>query len=200
MYRTAVLVFFCALLSVPSYSQISITTGIKGGITESGFGGDNSADLKRIRGTAAGIFFEIDVPGPINFQPEVLYTTRGARSEGAETITTTLTYIDIPLLVRFVLPIPVISPTLYAGPSAGMLLGAKEKTESPVAGTSEINVKGRFTGTDYGIVVGASASLPLMITDLSVEARYYHGLKALALDGSIKQYSRMAAILVGITL
>ncbi len=200
MHRTVFSFVLCLFLSVPSASQISITTGIKGGITVATFAGDSSANLGRLQGTAAGIFFEIDIPGPVNFQPEVLYTTRGARLEGTTTVTASLTYIDIPLLIRFVLPVPVISPTLYAGPSAGMLLGAKEKTESPPMATSEIDIKGKFSSTDYRIVVGASASLPLMITELSVEARYYHGLKPLALDGNIKQYSRMVAVLIGITL
>jgi hypothetical protein len=201
MRCVVLLIFMVLCFPALSFSQISLTTGIKGGISSSTFGGDATGNQSTLRGTVAGLFFEIDLPGPINIQPEVLYCTKGsAASSPAVTTTTSLTYFEIPFLIRYSLSIPVIEPALFAGPSIGMLLGAKRKTETTSSGSVETDIKSGISNTDYGIVVGASISLPLYITDLSAEARYFYGLKPLAKDGLTKQYNRVATLMVGITL
>lgn len=201
MRRVVPQLFMACLFTALSFSQISLTTGIKGGISSSTFGGDASGDQSALRGTVAGLFFEIDLPGPINIQPEVLYCTKGsAASSSTVTTSTTLTYFEIPFLIRYSLSIPVIEPALFAGPSIGMLLGAKRKTETTSSGIVETDIKSGTSTTDFGIIVGASLSLPLYITDLSAEARYFYGLKPLAKDGISKQYNRVATLMIGITL
>lgn len=201
MRRVLPLLLAAIWISSLSFGQISISTGIKGGISSSTFGGDVTGTQSPLRSNAAGLFFEIDLPGPINLQPEVLLCSKGTTENALTTTTkTSLTYIEIPFLIRYTLSIPVIEPALFAGPSVGMLLSAKRRSDSLGVVSQETDIKSLLSSTDYGIVVGASVSLPLYITDLSIEARYHYGLTTIAKDVTTKTYNRALFFFVGITL
>ena len=80
-----------------------------------------------------------------------MYVQKGAIYESSANIgaysydqKTTLTgnYIDIPVLAKFNLPIPLLSPYIEGGVSYGILLSAKEKDETTT------NVPGQASGSN----------------------------------------------------
>jgi len=195
MRRLLILLTALGLLATVSLGQLSITTTLKGGLSSATFKGDDIRGNEAISQFAAGMAIELDLPGPFSIQPEVLYSLKGTRigAANSDTGTIKLAYVDIPVLVKFNISVPVLNPSVYAGVSIGVLLSAK-------AGTPEQDLKDQFAKTDYGIVVGAGVSIPIFITDLSLEARYYYGLSKLDKNGSLKQYNRVISLLAGITL
>jgi len=190
------------LASASSFAQLGISKGIKGGLNFATFGGsDAPSQAMTNTGLAAGVFAEINLPGPISIQPEVLYSVKGYKSDvpGIATNTGTYSYIDIPVLLKFYFPLPVLKPFVFAGPSFGLLMSAKEKTDNTLLGTSrEVDVKDNTTGTDIGLVIGVGAKLSLVALDLTVDARYDIGLSTLDKSGNTKIYNRVIAVYVGV--
>ncbi|MGD1044549.1 MAG: porin family protein [Bacteroidota bacterium] len=192
------------LASTVAFGQlgIGISKGIKGGLNFATVGGsDAPTGTTSNTGFAAGVFAEISLPGPISIQPEVLYSVKGYKLDvpGIGSKTGTYSYVDIPVLAKFSLPLPILKPFIFAGPSFGFLMSAKEKTDNTFLGTSnEVDVKDNTTGTDIGLVIGVGAKLSLIVFDLTVDARYNMGLSTLDKSGNAKVYNRVFAVYVGI--
>jgi outer membrane protein W len=124
------------------------------------------------------------------------FDTPGITLFPATTSTTTAAYIDIPVLLKFSLPVPVVSPYLCAGPVYSTLLSAKTKREGTGYATTDTDVKDQFAKSDFGLVFGAGISL----TSLRVDARYNMGLSSLDKAGNLKMYNRVIALYVGLSL
>ncbi len=98
-------------------------------------------------------------------------------------------YLDIPLLLKFNLPIPQFSPYIEAGVSYGILLSAKSKSEVTsnypgYASTSdEVDIKDQVTKGDLSIVIGVGFD----ITILELDARYVLGMNRLMKDNPATQ-------------
>ena len=130
--KKILLVSLAMILAVSvAFSQF----GIKGGINLGTFGGadktQDGADPKTRLGLAGGISYKIGFIAGLSIQPEVMYIQKGAiyeasLSQGNYSISRKGTikgdYIDIPVLVKFNLPIPVLSPYVEGGVSYGILL------------------------------------------------------------------------------
>ncbi len=190
---------------VASAQLIGITKGVKGGINLATIGGsDVPTGVTGITQYAAGVFVEISLPGPLAIQPEVLYSVKGSKADvpatfltPAMTVTSTLSYIEIPVLLKFYLPTPVIKPNIFAGPALGILTSAKAKAEYS-GGSVETDIKDAVTSSDIGAVIGAGVKLALPIVDLSIEGRYNYGLKSIDKQDGTKVYNRTISVLVGI--
>jgi len=138
--------------------------------------------------------------GALRLQLEGLYSVKGAK--GTSTLAsahweTKLTYLEIPLLLKYEFPIPVVSPFVYAGPSLGILLEAEEKNE--VINNEWHDIKDGMEPTDWGLVVGGGAE----IIGLTLEIRYTHGLSEASqgdLENSLvnKAKNRTFAVMAGI--
>lgn len=202
MQRLLVLLIALGLVATVGLGQLSIVTSLKGGLSSATFKGDDIQGNEAISQFAVGMAIELDLPGSFSIQPEILYSLKGTRVAGAvpPSQLINLAYVDIPLLVKFSFPVPVLNPSVYVGPSIGILLSAKGKSEGAIPPTPDQDLKGDFARTDYGVVIGAGILVPLLITDVSIEARYYHGLNKLDKDGTLKQYNRVISLLAGITL
>jgi hypothetical protein len=188
-----VLVVLCAGLS---FAQVGI--GIRGGVNFANLGGaDARTDSKSLIGFAAGGYLEISLPMLFTIQPEVFYSMKGSIVEqGNDKATLHLNYLEIPVLVKYSLPIPVVKPSLYAGPAMGILLSSKEKDESAGLPTVETDLKDITTSTDWGLVIGASANIAV----ITVDVRYTLGLATINKSGQLKVFNRVFSIMVGIPL
>lgn len=195
MKRVLFILAVLAVVSSLSVAQLGISKGIKGGLNMANFGGSDAGGSSGITQFAAGIFVEFNLPGPFAIQPEALYSVKGSKGTalGVE-ITQTLSYIDIPVLLKYKLPTPGVTPSVYVGPSLGILVGAKAK-----ANGSEVDDKSAFPSSDIGAVFGAAIQLPLGATNLTLDARYDMGLSTLDKSGAAKVYNRVFQILVGIS-
>ncbi len=193
----ALLIFASAL----AFGQLGISKGIKGGLNFATVGGsDAPPSLSTMNGFAAGVYLELSLPGPLSIQPEVLYSIKGFKLDlGAlGSSTNTYSYVDIPVLLKFSLPVPVVKPFIFVGPSLSLLLSAKEKDESPIAGRSgETDIKDVTNKTDFGVVAGAGIKLSLVAVDLSIDARYAMGLSKFD-KSDAKIYHRVFAVYLGV--
>jgi len=200
--------FIFIITTITAFGQISVSTGITGGLNYSTFGGSDVSNATTITQYAAGVFAEINFPLlPISIQPEVLYSMKGSKGPWIgiapvfmnRVITLKYSYIDIPILLKYYLPTPVIKPFIFAGPSIGFLVSAKEEeTTSPDwGGVNEVDVKNRTTSTDIGAVIGVGAKIPLFVVDLMLDARYYYGFTSADKINSSEIYNRVLSVYLG---
>ena len=110
--------------------------------------------------------------GPLKIQIEGLYSLKGAKgsSLGTKPWETKLTYIEIPVLLKYEIPTPMLKPFLYGGASVALLQKAEMRNER--VDSEWYDIKDGMKTTDYGLVVGAGVEL----FGFTLEGRYTHGL------------------------
>jgi hypothetical protein len=191
------------IASTVAIAQVTVTKGIKVGLNFASIGGEGSGGTSSTTQYCAGVFFEIQLAGVIAIEPEVLYSVKGFSISSAllvpgASVTQTLSYIDIPVLLKINLPTPGVSFGFYAGPSIGLLVGAKLKGEAPGVPTAEVDNKDVWASTDAGLVIGTGIKIPLGLASLTLDARYNMGLSQIDKDGLSKSYNRVFSIMAGI--
>jgi hypothetical protein len=184
------------IFSSVAFAQLGISKGLIGGLNMASLSGaDVSSNAKGVTGYAGGLFVEINIPGPFSIEPEVLYSMKGSKIEfNNYTITNNFSYVDVPVLLKYFLPIPVVRTYLYAGPSYSILLSAKYKTEGASVPNGEVDIKDATTANDIGAVVG----LGVGFSGLRVDARYTLGFTTIDKNGTFKMFNRVAAVYVGL--
>lgn len=203
--KQAIAVFALVVL-LAGTSQAQVGFGLTGGVNFSTVGGaDAGSNLKSLTGFAGGVYLDLGVPFLISVQPEVLYSMKGFSADEVVIVSGTpynvkttahFNYIEVPVLIKYTLPVPVIKPALFAGPSLGILLNAKVKAELAGFPTSETDIKSSTSSTDFGLVFGASAHIAI----ITVSARYTMGLTTLDKQGTGKAYNRVWSIFLEIPL
>ncbi|MFL9843859.1 porin family protein [Flavobacterium rhizosphaerae] len=124
--------------------------GIKGGVNFSNFGAD--ADTDSTTGFYAGVLVDIPGKGNFHFQPEILYTSEGAKDSS-------LDYIRIPVMGKYYLTQGL---SIQAGPELAVKIGAEDK---------DVNRSTR--NLDYGVEGGLAYEFG---PGIFIDARYYLGL------------------------
>jgi hypothetical protein len=208
--KKILLVSLVMLLAVSvSFSQF----GIKGGVNLGTLGGDDKSyggiDPIHKLGIAGGISYRIGLIAGLSIQPEVMYIQKGAIYQEdisygnysySRKITLKGDYIDIPVLVKFNLPIPVFSPYIEGGVSYGILLSAKEKDETTTnvpgqtSSSVETDIKDQVTKNDLSWIVGVGFDLLI----LDINARYMIGTKKLYKEGDAKIYNNGIILTAGL--
>ena len=212
MNRIILVGFILIATTVAAFGQIK-TTGITGGLNFTTLGGSNAPNVSIITHYATGVFIEINVPLlPISIQPEVLYSVKGSKigpnavplaNDILSPNKVTTSYIDIPILVKYYLSSPVIKPFIFVGPSIGFLVSAKEEATSLGLETNqenEIDVKNQTTSIDFGAVVGVGAKIPLVVVNLTLDARYNFGFTSTDKINPINIYNRVIAVYLGVAI
>jgi hypothetical protein len=196
MKKAGMATLLILIFSSAAFAQLGISKGLIGGLNIASLSGaDVASDMKSMTAYAAGLYVEINIPGPLSIEPEALYSIKGSKADLTRyTVTDTYTYVDIPVLLKYFLPIPVIRTYLYAGPSFSVLLSAKVKTEGSTVTSSEVDVKDAIAAHDIGAVVGVGVGFSI----LRVDARYNFGLSTVDKNGNNKAFNRVAALYVGI--
>ena len=210
MNRIIFVGFILVATTVAAFGQIN-SLGITGGLNFATLGGSNAPNVSIITYYAAGVFIEINVPLlPISIQPEVLYSVKGSKigpnavplaGDLLSAVKITTSYIDIPILVKYYLSSHVIKPFIFVGPSIGFLVSAKQEAVSLDLETSqekEIDVKNQTTSIDFGAVVGVGAKIPLVVVDLTLDARYNFGFTSTDKINPINIYNRVIAVYLGV--
>jgi len=199
MKKASFIILLIGIVVSTGYAQLGVgfSKGLIGGMNLATVSGDDvSKDVKSVSTYAAGIFLELNIPGPISFEANALYSMKGAKTEaGSITYTDTYTYIDVPVLLKFNLPFPAVSPSIYAGPMYSTLLSAKTKQEGGLL-PGERDIKDAMAKSDLSAVVG----IGLGFTALRIDARYSMGLSASDKDGKLKRYNRVISLYVGLSL
>jgi len=176
--------YFTILLVLAAFTSISFAQmqfGLKAGANISNLIGDDAIDTETKTGFAAGVFFMYQFSTMFAIQPEIYYTMKGAtekQSISGVTVdfTYTLDYIEIPLLLKLLIPIQgsSINPAIFAGPAIGINTTAKFKAEAQ-GQTLEEDLED-VKSTDIGLVVGAGIGFPVGENELGFDLRYILGL------------------------
>ncbi len=144
--------------------------GIKGGLNIATITGDDTSGVSSIIGFNVGAFTEIKISEKFSIQPELLYSTQGAKVDSdGDNVDFILSYLNIPIMAKYY-----VSPkfSLEAGPQIGFLTSAKGKA----MGVS-IDVKDFFNSTDFGLNLGGGYDFT---KNLSAGLRYNLGLSNIA--------------------
>lgn len=137
--------------SIRSRSLISaggVSLGIKGGATLSNFVGINTGNYEDLYGFHVGGFANINLSRSVLFQPELLYSQKGARTPAgtSDYVNRRLHYVDVPLALR----LNAQGFFVEAGPQIGFLVLAQDKF-----GSSSATLDRRdFNTTDIGYLAG----------------------------------------------
>ena len=128
-------------------------------------------------GLNIGMFGHIHLDKQLAFQPELVYSSQGAKYTNSGTETTiNLDYINVPLLLQYMFENGF---RLEAGPQVGFLVSAKSKTNNATT-----DIKSSIKGIDLGLAIG----LGYVDTKsgFGVDARYNLGLSNINENTSTK--------------
>jgi len=141
--------------------------GVKGGLNMATATGDDAEGLSSKMGIVGGAFMCYNITEIFAIQPELLYSMKGAKDEADETIS--FNYFEIPLLFKVNFPTEgKIKPSLYAGPTLGILMTAEDTTGE--------DIKDYVKTMDIGILAGAGVGYQMEKGLLFLEARYEIGM------------------------
>ncbi len=162
--------------------------GVTGGVNISGPKGISNASVKD--GVIAGVFMQYGLVEGVSLRPELLFSVKGAnwqipldplsaRPQNPTNNTLTLTYVEVPILLRLdmlTLPILPINVDIFAGPDFALNVGSSVRSTSTITGrTTVISESGNTYPFDFNIAVGAGPSLNLGSMTMGAEARYTFG-------------------------
>jgi hypothetical protein len=178
------LVFITAVtvMSISIGKAQEVRIGAKGGVNFSSFTGDDLGDVESRTGFHVGGLVEIPISEKFSVQPEILYSSQGAKYDDAGNeggvdysynITRKLDYIQVPIIAKFYVAEGF---ALEAGPQVGFLTSSKDEFEGTLGG---VTVSGdnedldNISSIDVSLGGGVSYRLPMGVF---FGARYNYGL------------------------
>ena len=204
-----VLLTAAAVMAFGLMNAQEVKYGAKAGLNLSNLGGDaENTDMKI--GFQVGGFAEIKVSDKFSVQPELLFSTQGAKTKesGSESgysysyeSTEKANYLNIPVMAKYYA-----SEKFYieAGPQFGFLMSAKSDTDYTTtfagvteSGSESVDSKDNYNSTDFGLNVGLGYNFT---ENIGAGVRYTSGLSNIAKDsGDFKVNNSNIAISVAYT-
>lgn len=169
-------------------SSLSPKFGIKGGVNLTNLYVDDDVSDENMKvGFNAGFFAKLPVTRGFSIQPELLYSSKGAKETynnfilGEGEYRFNLNYIELPVLAVFNLAK---NFNLHVGPYVSYLAGVNikdlNKDEGTIDEVAELDAD-NFNRFDYGVAGG----LGIDISNFTIGARYNYGLKEIGKSGSV---------------
>lgn len=170
--KRAVILTLCSLVMAAAASAGLLPQyGIKAGVNVSDINMDDIESSPQT-GYVAGLFMNLSSP-LLHLQAELLYTSRkselGAFSPSSYNVETNTHYVQVPVLVKFGLPLPLVSPSVYAGPAAAIPI----KSEMTDRGGDWVDVNDFNQDLVWSLILGADLKL---FDKLIVDIRYDFGV------------------------
>ncbi|MBN1151481.1 PorT family protein [candidate division WOR-3 bacterium] len=162
-------------LSIPAFSQLSLPIhfGVKAGLAlANGYGEDIPDSMSGWKpGFYGGAYANYGFTPMMAVQGELLFTQKGVKyDEDNYSGSSTLNYINIPILLRFNVPNLVFGLSFLGGVDMGINVGATWESEANgVSSSGDIETINTF---DLGAAIGAEACYQQFLFEL----RYVHGL------------------------
>jgi hypothetical protein len=179
-----------AAMCVPGgASAFEIAAGASGGLSVASLMGSNAVpgegwEDKPLCGYNGGAVFVVDLSRVFGVELDCIYNNKGIRAiqdSGGVEFTRKYTYIDLPVMARFVLTMENGAPIrqcFCVGPCFSVLWDARETT----AGTGSdgtVDKKEEMKPMDIGVVVGFSVEIETGPGRLVFNIRYNHGFNSL---------------------
>jgi hypothetical protein len=189
----AVCVVWSALTFWPATSNANdYYLGLRGGANLATLRGDEPASLDWVSHPVVGVVAVFRLTRWILFQPEVLYSSKGATGQvpvrffGATGLSGSveLNYLEIPILLRVSPPLTGrIVPYVCGGPSVAANLSAYSDAtflveSGPVPMSFPERIDNVVTDGDLGLVLGGGVDFDAGWAVFEFDARYTHGLIA----------------------
>ena len=181
MKNTLLILSLIFMVAISVHAQ-SLSGGVKAGLNVANQNisyGSISFDSKSKIGIHVGGYVTLMFTEKLGLQPELLYSTQGCKLEFAEDYKYNLSYLNLPVLVRYNITEMI---SAHAGPQFGFLTSAKYEVDG-----ASVDSKEDFKGIDFSLVFGAGVELPL---GLNAGMRYCLGLSNISEDedesGTIK--------------
>ena len=191
-YRAAALLISALTLTAPAIASAQLALGIKAGASFATLQ-NKLPDWDSRTGFAAGVAFEFGA-GAIGLQPEALYVQKGVNFNGSPSASShvpRLSYVEVPILLKLMVPEGPVRPMAYAGPSISFRTSCSFDGFDCTSYTSK---------TDYGVVLGAGLRFG-GDQGFTLEGRYEWGLKDVNDPGAgVEQRTRTFLLLAGISL
>jgi hypothetical protein len=172
-----VIAALAGFLALPQPAAAGVRFGLKAGGNMAKPTGTDTQDplatLKNKVGFQGGLFLAIDFSRVVGIQWEVLYTMKGATYVALDDSYTDklyADYIEVPLLLKLTIPLPVVQPFVFAGPTVGFKLQEKLQSNGEDVPLTENLLK----NNDYGAIFGAGVNLG---RNFMVDVRYSIGLQ-----------------------
>lgn len=162
--------------NLPANAQVKMEKGVKVGFNSASFKGADSDIWDAKTGLSFGFFTRYKASPSITLQPEFLYSIKGAeRRDGTAKITAKLSFIEIPILLRYDIPSKGnIKPALLVGPVIGFT--STSRLEELDEGVSEEADVDNSNSTDFGLIFGGSADINTGNSVIVFDLRYSIGL------------------------
>jgi len=142
-------------------------------------------------GLNIGGMMQYPIAENIVFQPELLYTMKGANFDYNANPYWSFGYIEIPMLVKYNVNMPSMKIQPYLGPSLAMLMSAKSGNDD-----TDTDVKDDMEGMEFGLNLGADV---IFMKSYMAGLRYDMGLSNIMKDAptDYEVYNRTIMVNVG---
>lgn len=150
--------------------------GVKGGVNFSNMYTEDVNDNNVLTSFNAGFYASIPLTSSLAFQPEFLYSRKGAELEYDNAFATgkakfKLNYLEVPVLLKINLTDNI---NIHAGPYFAYLIDAQVSNED---GDGSVNFEEDLDNDDFNkFDVGLSAGLGFDFNSIGIGARYNYGL------------------------
>jgi len=150
-------------------AQQGLELGFRGGVSVASASLDASGtfDKSNRTGFAGGIFLNVD-RGVLGFQTGAQYTQKGVELDLGETVSDfSLSYLEIPAVVKLGIPLDVIKPSVFGGAGIGFKSSCDDGGE---------DCGDAFKSLDYFGIAGADVAIYLGSISFWADGRYHFGL------------------------
>jgi hypothetical protein len=174
--------FMAALFVMINAKSQGVHFGVKGGLNASSLNSSPSNDDMQTKiGFNAGVLAHIHTGNQFwAFQPELYYSSEGAKSKANNDNKLDLGYLNLPVLIQYMFDNGF---RLEAGPQVGFLMNAKNKV-----GSTSTDVKDDLNGAVFSIPAGIGY---LTSTGLGFDARYNFGISNIYKESTTKVHSNV---------
>ena len=132
------------------HSGSDVSLGLKVGASLTNFDGADATPYTNRFGFHAGVFANIGLTSLFAFQPELLYSQKGAKVNSNSNDKYRLHYIDVPLAFH----LNADGLFFELGPQVGFLVGASHEM-----GSASANIKSAYKSVDFGYLAGLGYQL-----------------------------------------
>lgn len=182
------------------------TFGVMAGVNLAKVGGGDVLKSDNRTGVMGGVFVTFHLTRSFGIQPELLYTQKGFSDNSDPNFDATfkMDYIDLPVLLRYDIPVVgPIRPFFVAGPAFGLQAKCALQASGDGASASvdcdhlqDAEIQFEKKSFDMSGVVGAGLDFRLGGTTMMLGARYEHGFSDVVENAAVK--NRTWSIVAGL--
>ena len=140
-------------------------TMLKAGVNFANLNSESDSFTARIS-FHAGFGIESELNNHLSLEPEILFSSQGAKVKKRSNVVNSLNYVNLPVMLRYY---PDGGFFMEIGPQVGILVSAKQRSDSQY--DEDIN---NLKGQDYGLNLGIGFKSQ---GSVGINARYYLGLR-----------------------